>query len=436
VNEGGASVALAPLLPQYDSWFNKCPLNFKFLDFFELVNTLIYWYIRTVESQVEAIGQITYVEASFSFTQQDFFLMVRQAVLSFFKDQWIGQFMWPLLYDFAKTNFLPFQILGNCYGNDAFKRLLVPLMVADNLSMLHTQKAVYTGKTSKINNVYSVPVWGYYNDVQPIWTFPTGVPVFAVAPQSQISLVDGSIGGVTYVNLNSAYYQQVSEIWNQKVTDLKAYTNVCDISNMSPPGFSLLRLTRTIDMIPDVVQNGVKVLPPLHFPSLSYISNLKSLKKQKSVKDIEKGRITVPSLPPPTAVEFYTIKQILSIYPVMKEVHTMLSYMILPSVRLDPIAFNDVLNETMYVTITGEGLSQPQLATANGPGYLNRQLNAANMCVEGIAKEGSSQLSKVFNRLVAEGKGGMLAGLLGGFAKNLFPDASGTIDTISSIIPF
>lgn len=131
-----------------------------------------------------------------------------------------------------------------------------------------------------------------------------------------------------------------------------------------------------------------------------------------------------------------TIDDLYISYPPVKEIHELMTYLILPSIRLDPFSNNDILNKTMYQTITGEGISQTQNAVSNAPAYLNRVMDAGNMCVEGQGKIVSSTLSIIMNKLMEEGSGGFLSGLLGGIAKTIIPSASGVIDTISSAMPF
>lgn len=434
VNEGGPATALAPLLPQFNSWFNKCHINYKFLDFFEVVNTLIYWYLAAVE-QAKVVQDLPTANYQLPFSYQDFTIMIRQMLLSFFKDQWIGQFVGPLSYEAGATNFLPFQILGNCYGNDSFRRVLGPIILAENLSMLQTQEVRQTSRKSKINNVVYVPVWGYYNDVQPIWMIPdsvTPVPLFQDLGQKSINLVDCTTNGVNYINVNGAYYNLVQEQWNAMVTKLKAFLNVCDLSNLSPPSNVIfMQMTRVYGYIQRDQQKNA-IIKKLPYPSLKPIANLPL---PISLKETDKRKATAPQLPAPTDVSLINEQQLLSQFPVVKEFHEILNYMILPSVRFDPSSSNDLLNQQMYQTITGEGLSQPQVAN-NAPSYLNRQDDSGKMCVEGQGKIYSSNVAIVMAKLIQEGKGGFLSSLLGGIAKTIVPSASGVIDTIATSLPF
>jgi hypothetical protein len=436
VNQGGPAISFAPLLPMYDSWFNKRPLNFKFLDIYEVVNTMIYWYLGACQASLQ--DSVEYTQLQLPFSLQDFVIVIRQCILSVFKEQWIGQFVGPLAYDGNATNFLPFQILGNCYGNDTFKRLLAPTILAENLSMLQTQVLKNNSTKSQINKTFYVPVWGYYNDIQPVWNIPlpgepSSVPLFTIpsADQKVIDLVDCNYSG-NYINVNNSYYSMVLETWNSKISALKKYVNVCDMSNLSPPSNSVLMQATRVYGYSSLGENKPETRNILPFPCLKPISNL-VVKESKDKKDNKDKKITLPA---PTDVNKITIQEVLCETPVQKEIHEMFEYMILPSVRFDPVSTNDILNKTMYQTITGEGLSQVQNAFSTAPAYLNRQKDTGDMCVEGLGKITSSSLSVIMRKLCAEGNGGVLASLLGGIAKNIFPNASGIIDTVATALPF
>lgn len=443
VNEGGPATNLAPLIDGFDSWFNKCHINYKYLDIFEVVNTMIYWYIAAVKQALIAHDGTVPAEYTLPFTLQDFVIIVRQHLLATFKDQWMGQFTGPLAYDTNATNFLPFQVLGNCYGNETFRTLFGPILLAENLSMLQTVKQYQTSRKSALNNVVYVPVWGYYNDVQPVWMIPdahTPVELFMPPTQKSMNLVDCTINGNQFVNVNGTHYSMVRDIWNTKVSELKTFINVIDLGNLSPPSNSaFLESTRVYGIIAEPTLKSLRdgIIKQLPFPALKPIQNLQCKQLHSLPKDVDtKKRTSLPMLPPPTNVANITIDEMYISYPPSKEIYELMHYLILPTIRLDPTSTNDLLNKTMYQTITGEGLSQVQSALSNAPGYLSRQLDTANMCVEGQGKITSSGLSIIMQKLMADGSGGFLAGLLGGLAKSIVPSASGVIDSVASAFPF
>jgi hypothetical protein len=436
VNQGGPGVQLAPLLQQYTSWYNKCPISFKFLDMFEVVNTLIYFYMQAAVQAQKKLGN-PLSDYAFNFSLQDFVIAVRQSLMSVYKDQWIGQFVGPLSYDPSATNFLPLQILANCYGSDQFSKFVVPGMLAENLAFLQTTLLSQKNRKSKYNKTLFVPVWGYYDDIQPEWVLNNGTTIaklFASPPQKAISYVNCTIGGSTYINANAAYYLMVMSQWNSAVTSLKEFVYITDLGNLSPPSSAfLMQMTRVYGNVK--LNNSSSVIPRLNFPSLKPITNLNALVRQDS-KEFDKKRATIPMLPPPTNVQYITEQERFSMFPVIKELHDLTQYFILPSVRLDPTSTNDILNNIMYQTITGEGLRMPFSSQSISPGYLNRSMDQGNMSVEGAGKLWSSNYSNVLTKLAQEGNGGILAGLLGGLAKSIFPGADGVIDSIASVVPF
>jgi len=431
-NEGGPAVNLAPLISQFHSWYNQNRVDFKFLDFNEVVYTLIYWYINAAQLAAKS-GDGNIADYQLPCSAQDFSIIVRQSLLTSFKDQWIGQFVGPLAYDTGSgNNFLPFQILGNCYGNENFKKLLCPTLLAENLSMLQTVGVKYNKQKSKLKETVAIPVWGYYTDIVPQFTIKNGetsVPLFAIPPgdQKSLNLVDCTNGN-NYVNVNGAYYSNVLDQYNNRVSSLKKYINVCDMANLSPPANAAMILQTRVNGYVPQAQYKKGTIKRLPFPCLAPISNLPAEAEQRKSRG--------PTLPAPTNVADITIVEQLATFPLSKELYELSYYMILPSIRYDPNSANDILNKTMYQTITYEGLSQVQNTNSNAPAYLARCEDAANMCIEGAGKITSSTISVVLRELTSRGQGGMLSGLLGGLIKNIVPEASGVIDTISTMLPF
>lgn len=435
-NEGGPAANLAPLLGCFDNWFNTSRLSFKFLDFNEIVYSLVYWYIRAAELAYRE-GDISASEVTLAMTLQDFQIVVRQMILSNFKDQWIGQFIGPLNYENSATNFLPFQVLGNCYGNEYYRTLLVPPLVAENLSMLQTVACEDLNQKSTIKKTVYVPVWGYYNDVPPVFSLPIpeepgSIPIFQVGDQKIINLVDCTISG-NFINANGTYYNGVMSRWNDAVNRLKKYVNVANAANLAPPSNAALLLqTRVFGYSPE--KRALSVATRSSFPCLRYITNIETYAAKPQRQSLSKNdkKTAEPTLPTPTDVDKIVIDEQTSTFPLARELYELSHYMTLPCVRFDPTSSNDILNKVMYQTITYEGLSQIQNANTKTPAYLVRCDDVGSMCVEGAGKITGSTISTVLSSLAAKGNGGMLASLLGGVAKSLFPDASGLIDTVAT----
>jgi len=450
---GGPSFNLAPLLQDFNSWFNKSHVVTKFIDIAEIVNQLLYWYASVVESAVQA-GDITPSDARLPFSYQDFTLIVRQALLAgVFKDQWMVQFMGPLAWNTKGTNFAPFSIIGNCYGNDRYKTLVVPTLLSESLSVLTTQYLEGYAPKSSINKTFYVPCLGYYEgDIQPEFEFKTPegvVSLFLVGPSDQdpIRLTDCTIGSI-YVNVNSEYYGKVLAIWNKKVTAIKERTNVASISNMSPMHnctmLQATRLIKTIPVIDDPVED-TSLLAGYEYPALQYIKNLQykmervvdAVVKKEESKTLKKqpSKVNV-KLPAPASVASLTIENFITSFPFTKEMYDLTWWLVLPSVRLDPNANLDKLNLNMYAMITGETLQAPQDPQSAEPTFIGRQLDAAEMCIQGKGKITSSYIDDVLKSLATTGKGGFLAGILGGVVKQWVPAASGLIDAVASSVPF
>jgi len=437
VNEGGPATTFAPLVPQYDSWFNKCHLNFKFLDMFEVVNTLVYWYIGAVKKMVTISPNTPMSQYKLPFSQQDFYIVVRQALMNTFQDQWIGQFVGPLQYDMTLTNFLPLQVLGNCYGNDVNKRFLVSTLLSENMAMLQTVTQVQPNRKSQINKVTYIPVWGYYNDVQPTWVLPDDSDTLftAVPLQATINLVDCTINNTQYVNVNSGYYDYVRSTWNIAIDFMKSVVNVQDMANLSPPSnAAFLQTTRVYGYVDLQFREGLRdgSIKRLPYPCLKNIANVSNPAPPKGV-DPKRG--SLPKLPPPTTSQNLTIDAFLLTYPPSKEIYELLEYMIVPCIRLDPNSNNDLLNMGMYQTVTGEGVTGEQNPGSTNPAYLARQQESGEAGVQGFGKITSTNIDIVLKKLMEEGKGGFLAGLLGGLVKQIIPGADGIIDTVASLVP-
>jgi len=440
-NSGGPSFNLMPLVPSFDHWSISCPPCIKYIDFFEIVNTLIYWYVESVQLRIADLGTYDPSNFQFAFTYQDFCIAVRQALLSaVFVDQYMVQFVGPLAYDSGNnaTNFVPFQVLGNCYGTDKAASMLIPNILRENFAALRTQKLTKrTRRGGLLEKVY-IPCLGFYQgDIAEIWNInlpvePGIFPLFADTTQAAINLVNCTEGN-NYINVNGFHYGSVMESWNEKVQGLKAETNVSTLKTIQAPHNSMImQVTRQIDTIPEVGYRKRLADLKWEYPALKWISNVGYKMKPPSKNDLKK----LPQLPGPATATQLTNRCIMAAFPLTVDVDAFLRYMVVPSIRFDPNGSNDLLNQPMYQVITGEVINAPNLGIASTePDYLGRQHQAGTMLIQGLAKTTNSDFDTIFAKLAGDGSGGALASILGGFAKQLFPSASGVIDTVASFLP-
>lgn len=456
-NSGGSSVSiglpLSDLWQFFGSYGNKVPPVFKFVDFNETVYTLVYWLIEMIK-QAAATGDASWTPFVFSF--QDFKILVRQALLAgIFKHQYMTQFITPVEYTTVQNNFLPFMIMGHCYGAPQFSDMFVPLLLRENLSAFKPYAKDIKGEGgSKINVATYFPVLGFYSaDTDPEFTVPLpseggiiNVPIFASASESDqtpINLIDCTQGGnnATYINVNNSYYQGVRDIWNETVKGTYGkFSMIAPIGNCTPSkGLNMLQQTRIVQSLGGIQPLEEKEMTPFQVqlhkiksPCLNYIANTRG--KEIVVKD-SKGKVGKMAIPPATAASL-NYERLTSQVPLRVELFQFIKYLQTPVCRIN-ITFNqeDFLNTKMLAIITSEPSHIPnQLSLA--PGVLGRCLNLAELCCQGLAREEGSVYDTVMKILNEEGQAGILTSLLGGVGKAIFPGASGVIDMISSALPF
>jgi len=436
---------------------NKIPIVVKPINLYTIVYKLAMWMVLLAQA-----GQVTGMEfQTCDLTLQDFTIIVMQALKAgVFKDQFLVQFCNPVDYTAGANNQVPVGVMGHTYGHQSMAQVLVPSLMAENLAAL-TSTSYYLNGESGSRVVY-LPVLTYpEGDVAPIFkvnnvndpTLP-GIPLFKTAAQAAqipIRLSDGKLATVSpsqspYVNLNSSYYVNCCSTWNGLVNKYgHLTTEVMYIGNVTPAeGLHILSVTKLLaggfvdldaprpvgrQMVPPIFKNIENTSYSL--PRNDEIVVGKQLIKQTSKTHIEKEK---PKAIPPATLENLSIDSWTASYPISKEMFEILQVITTGELRPVNGITEDVLTSNMIQVMYREILkyNMPNVA----PTYSAEIFNFATLCVKGLAGNNTNYYDVVMRTLQSEGRSGILAGLLGGFAKALFPSAAGTIDTISSIVPF
>jgi len=458
-------------LPMHQGWggySNHGHVEYKFIDFENIYDTLCLWasFAKTaMANQPSSVGGNQFLN-TFAFTQQDFRIVLRQAIMGMLNENYWTQFMGPLAAD-GGNYFQPFYVTGNTYSSPAFAQFQLPQLIKENLAALRTRIL----KLGKGNTIVMVPVLGrYVEDTPTQYTValpdPTGtiipgtvyVDLFTPLPQANIDLVDGSSSN-GYVNLNGLYYyNNVMTNWNlfcgaaQQVT--AGITTI--LGDKGPPGLPALSMTRVVKDVnqtfyfkaidldtlrpdPRFVRKDSKGKVVINNPPVK--PALKS-RLHKIIKNYQSDKTTdgVLALPPSTASQL-TVQTVLSVTRFGPEAYGMFQNLILPTIRFDPNN-TQVLNQCKYQTETNEFVSYQMVnsgAGASGPNGNATELSnfavLAGWCITGIAGQ-TSEYANIIKLLSDQNHAGFLASLLGGFAKSILPpEVGGIVDAISEIVP-
>jgi len=453
-SSGDASQCLvAPLLKLPYSHFNKSPFILKQLDFEHYYVVLIRWMSRLKEVACASVGGGKYATDPLPFSMQDFRIALRQAILSTMPHQCMVQELGTMSRENASTFFAPFKVMGTTYGHPAFKKLEVPCLLAENHACLLPRSIKFT--KSKHNSTNYMSVIGKYTNDNPVWPqFDTGngvmTDLFTQGLNEQvINLIDGTSGATdTYINLNNSYYQSVIENWNFYVAKLRAFSVDTQplASDSGAAGEGILYFTRLLNS----TQGGEdsSAAPPKTMYHLESINGIKNngvpkksaaLEKQDSKAQIIKKpkEYKAPMALGPATVLTSTISSTTSIRPLIAEEQGFYDSIIVPSVRLSDDGLEDVLTEQMYCTITGECIQTYYASSLSqgGVSLYSRLDSYAGMCVKGFAADSDTMYDETRKHLQKLNQAGALSLMLSGIAKQVFPSASGLIDTIASISP-
>jgi len=430
LNSNSCSGCLNPLLDVEFGWFNKVPVQFVFLDFYDLTNRILYWYVKCCEFDS--------ISTPFDFSYQDWLLMMRQGIIAQFRDQWNVMLMDPTQFNIGENNFIPFAIQANNFPLNYFQRTLIPILIAENIAAVQAKRLMFS--ESKVNAQVVVPVLGYYSEDTPIeWTFSDGVtPLFAtpVPAQTTIDLALCSMGMNNYVNVNCMYYKEVCDDWNTAVTAIKVVSStITPLSQIKPAAMPLVFYQRTVNTNAEDVIKNRKPCFGKDFSCTRNVRNAhhkvpKELKRTSSQKDLQ-----VTYIPPTNQDALYYVSQY-SAYPVNADLQSILNFLWLPSIRLDPSSFTPfTLNDWRIVEQLPFSYPISNVGDIS-PNWISIQQSSGDLSYTGVAKQDGSTFDIVFKALTESGHAGILSGLLGGFVKSILPpEASGIVDAIGNFLP-
>jgi len=449
-------------LEHYVSPFNKVPPVYKMIDFEEIYTFCVLWMCKLKEAiqvnAAQAPADNIYA-LPLPFSQQDFRIMLRQALLNVFETQPFVQAIGLTQYGASTNTFLPFMVMGHCYGATPFNQLLLPQLMVENLNALKARSLRINAKTSKASCPLFIPVLGnYYQDTptSPQYNFGGDMtPLFSPLVQVPIDITNCvDEANENYINVNNGYYQGVLGDWNNHVQGLSGVSvKTCPIvKDNGPLGMGVLYFTRIEDVSFAEAQRrkGIEVAAPAaqyQVQSLRYLRNPPVFARKKSLEQIELeqavkkikadgGEITLKktAIPPASVTELSVIVETSS-RPLLAEEEAFLGAIITPVARLSNT--EDAATINMYQIETTEGLTTFYTNRASsGTGMYAKLASLAGICVTGLAKEKNSSYIDIMSHLERHSKAGMLSELLGGVVKSIIPNSGPIVDTIAGFLPF
>jgi len=440
----------------YGEFRNKYPPIYKCVDFEEIYGYLCSWMAQLknlYNSRVDGTAPES-AEASgiLPFSEQDFRIMLRQALLSTCETSYLTQFIMPRQFNSSSDNgFVPFLQGCNCYGDATFQGLLVPQIFQENWSSLQARSYRPPVKFQKEKNVIRyLPVLGrFVNDVPADFLFnqigsDIQVNLFASISQTTIELTDCSISASNLVCANNSYYQTVMNDWNFHVTELAQYSSkiIALGTDRGAQGLSLLSATRLQNKMSEV--SGKKLQGQREIQCMKYVANGPGgMKKKISVKEMKanvKEDKNVKALPVATLTTLVTSTMTLA-QPLTSPQISLYDYLILPVNRTDPISGSDPISSAMLQTESLEGFSinfptKTVLGQVAGRSSYLRLWNAAGLCAPGTAGATNAVYNDIMSELAMHGQAGMLTDLIGGVVSSAFPATKGVVDLVRSVSPF
>jgi len=346
---------------------NPIPVIYKFLDLTELymyvATTLAYAY----SSQVFSTAFTNPTPLPFS--KYDFFILLRQAVLTQFgASQLQGQFLQPLNQSSGTgQKFKPLVFDPCTIPISAYNTLILPQVIHENLSMLKSCSYLEPkrGGDSPVRVTY-VPVWGVYvDDELPDITYQSGestVNLFSATSilPSYSRITDLSTGSSNIkVNPNSQQAIILLDIWNAQMNKFNNLMRTSAISGDVNISGNLLIHTR----IQTSVEKRQVALPfKVQDPSTLFIKDTIQVATQtKKGTGVEVKVINVATVETTTILSPKSVPQALS---------NTLFLLLLPTLRADVESKEDKLTITAWQTYTGEVSAQPY-ATGSGQSSLN-----------------------------------------------------------------
>jgi hypothetical protein len=472
VNAGDSCQAFAmPMMHVPNT--NTGTVTYKCIDFENIYDVVCNWIIRAKAlaiSSVDAGYNSNPFVGTFLFSQQDFRIMLRQALLSFFTTQYYTQFVAPVDAD-SGNYFQPFMVTSATYGSSQFSGLLLPEVIVENLAALKQRVMRLTNKKQYI----FTPVLGrFIQDVPAVYNVvcitqnssepqnPTldSYPLFSSPAQSAISLIDGAVAGGPFANLNAQYYQNVMQEWNTCVNGLNQVITATKPLNseIGPPGLPVLCFTRVetfLDAQPTRPRKEVRVeLDPKYIRKESAkkidVSTMKaapppvlplplSISKRISNYQIAVGK-GLEAIPAATSSMLSTTT-LTSVGPIGDELLGILQGLILPVIRFDdnvikPLSlskYQTEVNETNSFNPNADNSVRP--GTVGASSIVQAWQVLAGQCTRGAGGQ-DPMLARIMASLADDGHAGFLSSLLGGLAKTILPpELHGVVDTVSELVP-
>jgi len=453
-----------PLLADFSRQYykNKYPAVFKCVDGNLIAGWLCAWACLAKESFVNANFDTTnpLIINPFTFTQQDFYIMIRQSLCSIFPTQKCVQFLAPMNFNDSglSNGFVSLITHFGTYGNPVFKSTIIPQMLQENLGCLKMRGYKPETKYQSQRNILNyVPVLGVYvTDIPPNWVFfvdEDAIPLFTANPsEPPISMVDGSSGSVFY-NLNGSYYQSIMSEWNQFCQAVvQVTTGQLAIGNDNGPrGLSLLCFTNYEVSMTDTAFHKIKHRKYGRNHVANYAGAKRKIVREKSktgeiltakekaekiLKKKKDEEDDVESLPP-AALDTTTYSQTTMVTGVTDEELSLLGKMILPVFRLDPSGV-DPTNVAMLATSTIEPCLMNNTTMDSNGNITGRTIlqwleDSAGICVTGTAGAQNSTYAEMMKLLAQRGDAGTLGNIAGMLLGQL---GQPTLGGLASMLPF
>lgn len=433
-----------PLHSSFAGYYNKTPPMVNQIDADQIFATMCLWMAK-LKGKAFDFGTAGAGDP-LPFSQQSLYLALRSALLCVFDSQYFMQFQGSNQWTTANQNaFLGFMVMAHCAGNSFFGRLNVPIILAENIAAL---KARSVGKPGSKNPQVYLPVVGrWFRDTLPIFNIvgADGTvigPLFAPDDSYTIDPIDCTSGG-NFVNVQGTFYEGVVMDWNDQVESWKEFSApVQEIaSDGGPPGLLCATTNRLLNKMLGEGVNSAAAVPARVCQSLNFLENkpfdIVKIGSRKSLVSKPPVKEGVKAIPDASLLSLIT-NTIVSKFPISQEAQELFDIIILPTSR--PSENNDVLLKSMLQVMGKESYSYAQSVTgivvsSTGAGEWSRCNQYANELVTGLARGETTKFQQIFAKLISAGHAGMLASLLGGIAKGIFPGNDAIIDTISNIVP-
>jgi len=456
-SSGDANFAITSMLHPdfvYTDLGTKNPPIFKVIDFEEIYGYVCSWMVACYQAfgrqDTTGTGGVNYLRQSLPFTQQDFRICLRQALMVHFaSSQKAVQFLGPMTVPTGANGFVPFIAHCGTFGLQKFGSLMLPEVLVENLHCLKARK--YNAGDGS-NPIWYFPVFGRYvlDSVLPYQFQPSvgsAQNLFVTETQDSINLIDGSVTS-GYCNLNSQYYQDVCEVWNQYVGYFEQYGgNISSLSgDHGPIGLNLLSCTR-FEVTADVEVAAKGTTPEDYrrmFEEAAEKAELLKKLKRASQKDIKIPKKDKPkqvaNLPAgiltTLCTQWYT-----SNVPVVTELSTIFPHLILPSMRVDG---SQTVSPTSLAMMQIESIEPRSIQSSqispdgviNGVSRSTELQAIGNLIASGTAGAENLDISAIMRMLKVKGQAGFLGDLAAGLVGGIFPPAAGVADAIAKQIPF